>query len=395
VFAALLTAIGTVVVTVITARKRNELERELAETKTELERQLAEMKAGLERELAEETRYLDWAKQEAGFAQADKTTRASQEHDLSLETIRIDHERRRLRQQTNASELEIELAATRLAREQQLEQAKLVHLFSDRFLSEREPDRAFALFAISSFVDTNIIKRLAKGGEGIVSRSSLSRLAASGSDAAAVAAQEVLNEEALFDRTSVVLVSSKNDGSMRATGFFCRESIIVTSAIAAVGSPIYYRHRLSDPPQSAKCIATDPENLIVVASVDGKAKARPLRTRSDEYQLDRERRKNVTIWQWRLDDRKFIVRSGIVEAVGITISFASSTEERQAGKGLIEISILSEQGCAGAPVFDDRGRVLGVIIAEKHSRELSYAVSMNVVEKIILSSSMTAASDAV
>jgi hypothetical protein len=383
--AALFGAVGVVVGAWITSRTQRKIagettktQREIAGETTKTQREIAGETTKTQLEIAGESRKHETKKQDKDIALA----KEGQEQQLSLEMIKIEEAAKRLKQEMDSSGKEIYLAATRLVHERQTEQAKLIHMFSDKLLSEREQDRALALFAVSSFVDPDVIERLAKGGDALVSRSSLSKLAASGRDAAASTAQEVLNEGASRDdRNSIVLVYLTEDGQMEATGFFCRESIIVTSAIAEVGKQIYYRHVPNDKLLLAKCIAADPANLIVVAQVDGKG-AHPLRLRSDEFKLDPEHPCVVTAWQRGIDG-KFIVRTGIVKALHVSDFIASGVEKRQAATDLIEISIFTEQGWNGAPVFDDRGSIMAMLVARKHFQELSYAVPVTLVEEVM------------
>ena len=64
----------------------------------------------------------------------------------------------------------------RFAHEQQVAEAALVQAFSDRLLSEDERDSTFALFALSAYVSTDVIERIADGGEQIISNATLEKL---------------------------------------------------------------------------------------------------------------------------------------------------------------------------------------------------------------------------
>jgi uncharacterized transporter YbjL len=70
------------------------------------------------------------------------------------------------------------LAATRLEHEQRVAEAEVVHSLSEKLLSEKRPDRLFALLVLSEYVRPQIISRLAAGGTEIVSDDDLKKLAA-------------------------------------------------------------------------------------------------------------------------------------------------------------------------------------------------------------------------
>jgi hypothetical protein len=115
----------------------------------------------------------------------------------TLEERRIQQELERLRQETGASDFQSVMAVKKLVYDKQVEEAKLIHLYFDRLRNGDPPQRDLAFIALSSFVGPEIIERLALGGESLVSRSGLSRLAALGKDAAADAAQNALNADAI------------------------------------------------------------------------------------------------------------------------------------------------------------------------------------------------------
>lgn len=114
---------------------------------------------------AEERRKLETALQSSRLLHESELAKRNLEHEqstqnniLSREDQKIETERRRLKQQTDASDLEIEIAATRMVREHEAEAAKLIHLFFDRLTSEQAIHRELALQALSGSVDVDAIR---------------------------------------------------------------------------------------------------------------------------------------------------------------------------------------------------------------------------------------------
>jgi hypothetical protein len=122
-----------------------------------------------EQEQAEKRRQAD---------QSNHTTEISEQNKLSIEENRIAVELKRLGFQSGVSDNEAYLAASRFVHEQQVAEAELIRSFADRLLGETEKERSFALCVLSAYVSPEVIERIAAGGEAIVSKESLEKLAA-------------------------------------------------------------------------------------------------------------------------------------------------------------------------------------------------------------------------
>ena len=87
----------------------------------------------------------------------------SQEASLSREDQKIGNEVARLRQAALTSDLDLELAASRLVRDRESEAAKLIHTYLPQLTGESDRDRELALFALRDYVDVESLKRVLAG----------------------------------------------------------------------------------------------------------------------------------------------------------------------------------------------------------------------------------------
>ena len=86
--------------------------------------------------------------------------RRSHDASLSREDQRIALEAKRLRDTTDASQIEIEVNAVRLAREHGAQFAGLISTFFDKLTSPNSAHRELALMAISGFIETDELKAI-------------------------------------------------------------------------------------------------------------------------------------------------------------------------------------------------------------------------------------------
>jgi hypothetical protein len=186
VLAAIVAGIASLIGIVISAQKRQEVESRLQDEKYEVESrlqdeknegdrrlqkmedqakqklaqseqnhraQLQKMEDQAKKELAETEQYFQaWMK-----AKDHEHGRASQEAALGREDQRIRIERNRLRQTTNASEIEIQVSAVKLAREHGVQLANLINMFFDKLTSTNAAHRKLALYAISGVVADDVV----------------------------------------------------------------------------------------------------------------------------------------------------------------------------------------------------------------------------------------------
>jgi hypothetical protein len=152
-----------------------------------------------EREVKVELAHLELATRVDQFEkeQAEKRRQANRTHviergKMGIEEKRIAIELERLGFQSGVSDNEGYLAATRFVHEQQFAEAELIRSFSDRLLGVDERERLFALFVLSAYVNPEVIRRLAAGGEEIISTASLKKLAAVGDYEISAVAQSIL-----------------------------------------------------------------------------------------------------------------------------------------------------------------------------------------------------------
>ncbi|MCU7375173.1 hypothetical protein PEC18_31240 [Paucibacter sp. O1-1] len=136
-----------------------------------------------------------------------------------------------LQLRADVSDAEAYMAVKRLNHERDLAQANLISTFFSKLLSESQRERDLALFAISAFVDPERLAQLAAGGEAVVSRESLSRLAARGTDEVAAVAQRVLNDGVAAFRSGIVRVYREGSAQMVANGFISQGDLVVTYPI--------------------------------------------------------------------------------------------------------------------------------------------------------------------
>lgn len=162
VLAAIATAIASLIGIVVSADKRRSVEMELLHVKHQhelaLQKLAEEHKTALQ--LAAEAASRELAELDRKFQAAMKTRerehqKSSQEATLGREDQRIALERERLRSTTNASEIDIQVQATRLAREHGLQFANMVNMFFDKLSSADPAHRQLAVLAMSAFVDVD------------------------------------------------------------------------------------------------------------------------------------------------------------------------------------------------------------------------------------------------
>jgi hypothetical protein len=99
--------------------------------------------------------------------------------------------------QSGVSDNDAYQAAMRFLHEQQVAEAELIRSFSDRLLSENERERSFALLTLSAYISPKMIKRLAAGGDDVISTASLKKLAAIDDPEIAGVVQSILQRRQL------------------------------------------------------------------------------------------------------------------------------------------------------------------------------------------------------
>ena len=155
VIGAILAALASIATTVVAADKRTTLESALQQNKHSHETELAELSHAHTEELRERDQKFEVELKRVEL----EHQRSAQHASLTREDQKIATERQRLRQQTDASDLEIEVAIARLARERDAEVARLVHLFFDHLTSDNAVHRELALGALSEFVDAEAVRK--------------------------------------------------------------------------------------------------------------------------------------------------------------------------------------------------------------------------------------------
>jgi hypothetical protein len=365
---AVIMVIGSGGFALITAKQNKNLQNESQKKREEHELAIEELR----RELAREE------------------LRQNQGHELTIEELRREQAREELRQKTGASLLEIEQAAWKIVHDQQVEEAKLIHLYFDKLTSSNPKEQDLALIAISAFIDSSVVERLASGGRETLSRSSLSRLAAGGS-ATAVSAQAALNRQWLNMNGSIVRVRTKRneqEDQQFATGFFATSDLIVTLAVTEQGKDIYFDDGPNSNVQVARCVAVDEKRLIMAAKVEQSSTESPLILRRYPIQWE-ESPVNGTLVQ-RTDEGEFIARFGTVSNMASGSRSSGDDEGAQDIPDLIKVHVLSEPGTGGAPLFDEQSFVIGVIVDDAPGLKgkfpsmtgTSYAVDFTVVSKL-------------
>jgi hypothetical protein len=310
-------------------------------------------------------------------------TKTLEDRKSTLEEKRVQIEYEKMLRDTSASTVESWTASRKFVHDKQAEEAKLIHLFFDKLVSKQQAERDLALFTLSSFVDSTVIERLALAGDSPAWRASLSRLAARGEDGAAAAAQKALNADATDYQNSVVCVRVGKDAPVTATGFFCEPSLLITCIDAKQDQVIFVQSKPdATDKQEAKCLAIDDKSRIAVAHVQTATSARPLAVRAAEYATltDAESEKGVAALQWALNRQpRFVARAGTVGGVAPRAGEAAVTPASHQ----LKLNITLEQGSAGAPVLDDEGRVIAVVIGDTHEHNVSHAASAQDVEKLV------------
>jgi hypothetical protein len=184
---AVIAALGALAVAAYNGWRMGSTERMKADTARDMEivkGQAAEHLLHLEQAFGaaqEEARQIsERAKAESALAHDRQKDEANRLLQTGQHQDKIALEMQALQLRANVSDTEAYMAVKRLQHERDLAQANLVNTFFGKLLSESQRERDLALFAISAFVDPERLAMLAAGGEAIVSRESLSRLAARG-----------------------------------------------------------------------------------------------------------------------------------------------------------------------------------------------------------------------
>lgn len=164
--AAIATGIASLIGIVVSADKRQKIESELQAAKLASDLRLQEMAEAHRKQLQdlEDQAKDQLAEKERMFQAALRTRdhehqRSSQVASLGREDRRIEIERDRLRQTTDASEIDIEVSAVRLAREHGVQFANLINTFFDKLSSANVAHRELALLAISGFVEVDGLEK--------------------------------------------------------------------------------------------------------------------------------------------------------------------------------------------------------------------------------------------
>jgi hypothetical protein len=370
---ALITAAGSVAVATLTLRKNQELQTQL------------------QRDRQRHETLLD----------ATKGARENRNEDRRLTQARTE-----LQERTNASALEIEQAAWKIVHDQKIEESKLIHMFFERLVSKNPKEQKLALLAISEFVDPSVIEVLASAGEEIVSRENLSRLASGGGSNAASVAQEILNRDWASTRESIVQISTDHSECNKiATVFFISPNLIVTVSLTDVGKEIHLSGGHGQGRRKARCKAIDQAHFIMIAEVEADAArpsfmrmfdderkgsaVRPLMLRSHGIDSD----ENATLVQ-RSNDGALVVRSARVSAEAVALDCAGPDDSMHSLRDFFEVEVLSEPGAGGAPLFDEKGLIMGVLVvgatvsgpARSPAIRVSYAANSIAVQELLASS---------
>jgi hypothetical protein len=286
--------------------------------------------------------------------------------DASTEERRLDQARAELAQRTDLSKWQIEQEARKIVSDQQVEEARLLATHFDRFISQDTKEQDLALFVMSAFVDARVIEGLAAGRGGVISRSSLSRLAATGSTAAGVA-QAALNrgwEEVSNAIAGVRFTSEPAEASEFMTGFYVSSTFIVTGALISKGTELYLSTEAKDAPLLARCVEVDLGHGLAQAQVIDEKPVLPLARRQRSMRIDREQQADVNCSLVQRNRRgQIIVRSGRVAGFGKEIRIYSGNGRSVSQlNDLMELEIFAEPGASGAPLFDDQGFIMGVVV---------------------------------
>jgi hypothetical protein len=101
----------------------------------------------------------------------------SENNKMSIEQRRLAIEMERLGFQFSTTDNETYLAANRFIHEQQKAEAELLRSLSEKLLSTTERERLFALLVLTAYVNSDVIGRLADGGDEIIPTAHLEKLA--------------------------------------------------------------------------------------------------------------------------------------------------------------------------------------------------------------------------
>jgi hypothetical protein len=116
----------------------------------------------------------------------------SEENKMTIEEKRIAIELQRFGNQYGLSNRDSYLSALKFVHEQQTKEIQLLHSLADRLLSNNETDRMFAVLVLSSYVNADVIGRLAAGGEQIISTACLETLTGIEDDQISKVAKSIL-----------------------------------------------------------------------------------------------------------------------------------------------------------------------------------------------------------
>jgi hypothetical protein len=113
---------------------------------------------------------------------------AAEKNKIMFEDNRYAIELRRL----GVSDQEAYMAASRLEHDRKIAEVELIKSFSAQLLGKDEREQLFALLVLSTYISPQVIKKLATGGEEIVTTASLERLSAIDGDEIVSVARSIL-----------------------------------------------------------------------------------------------------------------------------------------------------------------------------------------------------------
>jgi hypothetical protein len=274
--------------------------------------------------------------------------------------------------------------------EQQVEQAKIIQMFFDNLVSEKEHERELAFVILSSFVNPSLVHLLTSAMGKTVSLSVLSRLAATESGAADIA-QRVLNERLAQSFSAVVGVAATQLGQVDRTGFFCYQDLIVTCGNFSKGTKFWLR-RIPQEAASieAICIYYDIASYIAVARVISQGAGAALCLYPQPLQLVslsalQANRKGTS--EESLDLEVHVVQStenrGLIGRSCVLNGEEIESAVREGGSGFFAVGLALERGAEGAPLLNNDGGVIGVIVGSDAGGRRCRAVSADIVLKIL------------
>jgi S1-C subfamily serine protease len=191
-------------------------------------------------------------------------------------------------------------------------------------------------------------------------------------------AQALLNDSVATLRSAVVRVHLQGNARMAANGFICQGGLVLTYPIVGKDEVFELRWEPDGEPAQATCLVVDEAHFLAVGRLRPGRELPFLALRETPV---RPHQTHVRVAQW--SEERFIVRAGMVVSTDATQDTMVMPGKLRETSQALSLRVLSEPGSAGAPVFDEEGRVAGVVFAGEPGQENSLATPASAIKAVL------------